>query len=157
LNVPARPDANGRFTFGPADQTSTARGPITGEGWINPAGDYLFLEFTYDNFPGERDSAFRGTRVTGAAFQSGVMAYSLRDDFLLGGSKVPFIPFALNGDLGPGGVAYLSYAPSGPVPFLGGRVIVGGAGADQRWAASVLVGQVRGFPNGPFIRGEMRG
>src|SRR5690606_5019705 len=106
-----------------------------------------------------RGIAFFGAPAPASAFAPGLRAYSLRDDFVLGGSKVPFFPASLNGDIGPGGVAYLDIRPSGQrSTLLGGRVVVSGPGAGQRWAASVLVGETMTDAAGrPFIDGGMRG
>lgn len=158
LTFPVNPDSSGLFSFGPSNTTDSPFGQITGAGWLSAAGDYGFVEFTEDDFAGFRGIAFFGTPAPAAAFTTGVMTYALRNDFVLGGSHIPFIPNSLNGDLGPGGLAYFNYSASGSdIPFLGGAVVISGQGTSQRWAASLLIGEVLGQPSSPFIRGEMRG
>jgi hypothetical protein len=161
LTFPVNPDANGLFSFGPSNMTDSAFGPITGTGWISAASDFGFIEYTEDDFPGYRGIAFFGKPAPAAAFAPGVMAYALRDDFVLGGSKIPFIPNSLNGDLGSGGRAYIGWAANPATedtPFLGGALVVSGQGSAQRWAAGLLIGQVdRNQASTASLEGAMRG
>ena len=159
LTFPVSPNSGGMFSFGSSDMTDSPFGPITGSGWITAAGDYGFIEYLEDDFPGFRGIAFFGTPTPAAAIPTGLAAYDLRNDFVLGGSHVPFIPNSLNGDIGPGGAAYINWAPTVAQrsAFLGGAVVISGQGSGQRWAASVLVGEVADEASQPFIRGEMRG
>lgn len=159
LTFPVNADASGMFSFGPSDVTDSPFGPLTGAGWIAADGDFGFIEYEEDEFPGFRGIAFFGLPTPAAAFPaSGVTAYDLRPDFVLGGSGIPFLPAQLGGSLSSSTTrALVNWSGASAKALLAGKLVVSGAGLSQKMAGSLIVGRVVAGGAQPHAFGEMGG
>lgn len=159
LTFPVNPNSAGSFSFGSSNVTDSPFGPLTGIGWISPERDFGFIEFLEDDFPGFRGVAFFGLPTPASAFPtSGVTAYDLRPDFVLGGSNVPFLPANLGGSLvNSPSRAFINWSGDGAKALLAAKVVVTGAGPGQLIAGSLITGRVVTDGAQPHAFGEMGG
>lgn len=138
---------------------STPFGNVSGNVFLSSDREFVVYELS-----GSQQLVFAGVPTPSSSFPtSGVTTYNIRDDFTLGGAKVPFIPASLGGSLQPGSQAqaqiYWGTPSSGTYPVLfSGTVVFSGMGASQKHAASLIVGRLPTDENGRrFFTGAVRG
>ncbi|MDA1101871.1 MAG: FecR domain-containing protein [Proteobacteria bacterium] len=148
------PETTGTFTL--SGVNTTPYGDVTGVGFLSSDSEFLLYELS-----GSRQLIFSGVPTPSAAVPtSGVTAYNARDDFTLGGSKIPLVPFVNASNLAPAtpAQAMIYWGVSGAgshSSFFGGNLAFEGFGASQRYAFSLMVGEVLGDASGrPFLKGE---
>jgi hypothetical protein len=151
------PVATGEFTL--SGDNSTPYGNVTGTGFLSGDSEFLLYELN-----GSQQLIFAGVPTPSSAVpSSGVTTYDMRDDFTLGGSKVPFIPAVHGGNLAPGTAAkaLIYWGASGAdahPSFFSSTVAIDGTGSSQRSAFNLLVGDVLTDGSGrPFVDGESVG
>jgi hypothetical protein len=154
------PSTSGDFTVSAATlPASFGTGPFSGTGFLAPNGDFILYELT-----GSQILIFGGTPASsftpGSSFQAA--NYSLRDDFTLGGSHIPFIPAPLMSNIvnpiDAKMTLLLGAQSGGDQFFLAGNVQIDGSGSSQGIAGSLLVGLAQNTGTGTmFLNGKMRG
>ncbi len=149
------PKATGEFTV----TGTTPYGHATGTGFLSDDSEFLMYELS-----GSQQLIFTGVPTAMADFPtSGVTTYQARDDFTLGGSKIPLIPNAHGGDLTPLSSAraliYWGTSGTGADPaFMSATLAITGTGSSQQQAFSLLVGAVNDDAQGwPFMAGDSIG
>ncbi|MBT7758875.1 MAG: hypothetical protein HN732_16210 [Rhodospirillaceae bacterium] len=147
------PVAPGEFIL--SGDNTTPYGSVTGVGFLSSDSDFLLYELS-----GSQQLIFAGVPTPNAAVPTlGVSTYDMRDDFTLGGSKIPLIPALRGGNLTPDTPAramiYWGASGTGAVPsFFSGTVAFEGTGAAQKYAASLLVAEIFSDASGrPFMHG----
>ena len=151
------PSDTGEFTL--SGTNSTPYGDVTGTGFLSDDSEFLLYELV-----GSRQLVFAGvpTALTDIP-SSGVTTYNARDDFTLGGSKIPLIPAVNGGSLTPLTAAqamiYWGTTDSAANPaFFSGTLAISGTGSSQQHAASLLLGQILYDSDGqPFLAGDSVG
>ncbi|MBT4690008.1 MAG: hypothetical protein HN834_11080 [Rhodospirillaceae bacterium] len=135
------PSATGSFALSAGD--STAFGAVSGNGLLSSDQSFLLYELT-----GSRQLVFAGLPTPSTAFPTtGVTTYLTRNDFTLGGSKIPLIPYAHGGNLTPlktpNAMIYWGATGSGAHPgFLSANLAIVGTGSAQKHAVSLMVGEI---------------
>ncbi|MDP6875300.1 MAG: FecR domain-containing protein [Alphaproteobacteria bacterium] len=151
------PSTTGEFTL--AGLNSTPYGDVTGTGFLSDDSEFLVYELS-----GSQQLVFAGipTALTDIP-SSGVTTYNARDDFTLGGSKIPLIPTIHGGNLTPltsaQATVYWGSADSSAYPaFFAGNLAISGTGSSQKHAVSLLVGQIlTDSSSRPFLAGDSVG
>ena len=151
------PIVTGEFTL--SGVNTTPDGNVTGIGVLSGDSEFLLYELN-----GSQQLIFTGVPTPSSAVPTtGVTTYDMRDDFTLGGSKIPLIPTVHGGDLAPTTAAqamiYWGASGTGAHPsFFSSTVVFQGTGSSQRLAASLLVGDILTDSSGrPFLDGESVG
>jgi hypothetical protein len=148
------PETTGEFTL--TGVNTTPYGDVTGLGFLSDDSEFLLYELS-----GSQQLIFSGVPTPNSVLPtSGVTSYNARDDFTLGGSKIPLIPAVNLGNLAPPQAAkvvvYWGASGTGSKPSLfAGNLAIDGIGASQRFAVSLLVGEILTDASGrPFLLGE---
>jgi hypothetical protein len=148
------PATTGAFTL--EGDNSTPFGNVTGSGLLSDDEQFVLYELF-----GSRQLVFAGVPTPASAVPtSGVTTYNPRDDFALGGSKIPFVSFDHGGILTPlvpaKAMIYWGASGSGAQPtFFAGNLAISGTGSNQTHAVSLLVGEIETDSLGrPFMSGE---
>jgi hypothetical protein len=135
------PATTGAFTL--EGDITTPFGNVTGTGLLSDDEQFVLYELF-----GSRQLVFAGVPTPASAVPtSGVTTYNPRDDFALGGSKIPFVSFANGGNLTPlvpaKAIIYWGASGSGSNPtFFAGNLAISGTGSSQTHAVSLLVGEI---------------
>ncbi len=148
------PAATGTFSL--SGPNSTPYGAATGIGVLSGDSQFLLYELA-----GSQQLIFAGVPTPANAFPlTGVTTYDIRNDFTLGGSKIPLIPAAFGGNLTPltpaQAMIYWGMSNAGANPaFFSANVAIVGTGSAQRNAFSLLVGQISDDGQGrAYLAGE---
>ena len=154
------PSSTGEFSVsGATVPASFGSSPVSGTGFLAPNTDFLLYELTGSQiliFAGLPASSFS----PGTSFQAAT--YSLRDDFTLDGSEIPFVPKAFQTSIAnhidPKLTLLLGTQSGGDQFFFAGNVLIDGTGASQGRAGSLLVGRAQNSgPGTMFLVGSARG
>lgn len=138
---------------------STPFGNTSGSVFLSSDQEFVVYELS-----GSRQLVFAGVPTPASAFPtSGVTTFDIRDDFTLGGSKVPFIPHSLGGSIQPSmqpqALVHWGTGSSSVSPVLfANTVVFSGMGSSQKHAASLIVGKLPQDSSGRrFFSGIVRG
>lgn len=147
------PAATGAFTL--AGTNTTPYGGVSGVGILSADRDFLLYELS-----GSQQLIFAGVPTPNSAIPtSGVTSYDVRNDFTLGGSRVPLVPYNHGGNLSPGqakATIYWGASGAGALPsFFSANLAFSGTGTAQKYAVSLLTGTIETDALGrPFLDGE---
>ncbi len=151
------PETTGEFTLTGAN--TTPYGDVTGTGFLSSDSEFLLYELS-----GSQQLVFSGVPTPNSAVPtSGVTTFNARDDFTLGGGKIPIIPSVNSSNLTPETAAqadiYWGATGTGAHPSLfSATLVIENTGTSQRNAFSLLVGEILTDSSGrPFLKGEAVG
>ncbi len=135
-------------------------GEVTGEVFISDDLDIVVYELVGNG----RTLIFAGVPAPESALpDTGASVYEVKEDFVLGGSRIPFIPANLGGNINtfPNVQAYIFWDDTPPGAIRAFHLPAGaidGTGPTQRSVISLSTGEIDTDNGGrSFLRGEMRG
>lgn len=135
-------------------------GEVTGSVFISDDLDVVLYELLGNG----RTILFAGVPTPEAGLpDTGATVYEVKEDFALGGNRIPFIPPGLGGSIDPNFDArayiYWDDSQAGAIrAFHMPAGVIDGKGALQRSALSLTTGEIATDSNGrSFLRSEMRG
>ncbi len=135
-------------------------GEVTGEVFISDDLDVVLYELVGNG----RTILFAGVPTPEAGLpDTGATVYEVKEDFALGGNRIPFIPPGLGGSIDPNldtrAYIYWDDSQAGAIrAFHMPSGVIDGKGPLQRSAISLTTGEIATDGLGrSFLRGEMRG